>query len=97
MSSMGSPGHLLQLQDGRVLCTHAERLYPGSIYVTTSDDEGASWNTQNTKTVANDVVNFDSCYPTTGQRADGVLITVWYANLFGKYFIPSLTYRPEQL
>lgn len=97
MSSMGSPGHLLQLQDGRILCTHACRLYPGSIYVTTSEDEGVTWNTANTRIVANDVVNFDSCYPTTGQTADGTLITVWYANLFGKFFIPSFTYRPEQL
>jgi hypothetical protein len=97
MSSMGSPGHLLQLQDGRILCTHASRLYPGSIFVTVSDDEGITWNTESTRIVANDVVNFDACYPTTGQRKDGALITVWYANLFGKFFIPSLTYHPEQI
>ena len=97
MSSMGSPGHLLQLQDGRILCTHASRLYPGSIYVTVSGDEGTTWDIDNTRIVTNDVVNFDACYPTTGQREDGALITVWYANLFGKFFIPSLMYRPEQL
>ena len=43
MSSMASPGHLLQLADGRILCTHASRHYPGSIYVTVSSDEGETW------------------------------------------------------
>jgi len=94
MSSMGSPGHLLQLQDGRIMCTHASRAYPGSIYVTLSSDEGATWDTAGTRIVANDVVNWDSCYPTSGQMADGTIITVWYANLFGKFFLPALIYAP---
>jgi len=94
MSSMGSPGHLLQLQDGRILCTHASRAYPGSIYVTLSHDEGATWDTDNTRIVANDIANWDACYPTSGQMADGSIITVWYMNLFGKFFIPALIYKP---
>jgi hypothetical protein len=97
MSSMASPGHLLQLQDGRILCTHAARVYPGSIYVTLSHDEGETWDTANTRIVANDIPNFDACYPNSAQLADGTIITVWYANLFGKFFIPTLKYRPEQL
>jgi len=97
MSSMGSPAHLLQLQDGRVLCTHAARQHPGSIYVTTSNDQGATWSTQSTRTVANDIVNWDACYPTSGQLPNGDIITVWYANLFGKFFLPTLRYRPEEL
>ena len=97
MSSMSSPGHLLQLQDGRILCTHASRNYPGSVYATVSRDEGETWDTANTHVLANDIVNYDSCYPNTGQMADGTLITVWYANLFGKFFIPALRWRPEEL
>ncbi|NQU11211.1 exo-alpha-sialidase [bacterium] len=97
MSSMGSPAHLLQLQDGRVLCTHASRHYPGSIYVTVSRDDCQSWETDRTRIVANDLQNDDSCYPTSGQLADGTLITVWYANLFGKFYLAALRYRPEDL
>jgi hypothetical protein len=28
---------------------------------------------------------------------DGTLITVWYTNLLGKFFIPAFRYRPEDL
>lgn len=97
MSSMASPGHLLQLRDGRILCTHASRHHPGSIYVTTSDDEGKSWNTDRTRIVTMDIQNFDSCYPNTGQLADGTLLTTWYANLFGKFYIALLRYTPDQV
>jgi hypothetical protein len=97
MSSMSTPAHLLRLQDGRILCTHASRGYPGEIYVTLSHDEGESWDTNNTRIVTNDLASWDSTYPTSGQLADGTLITTWYANLFGKFYIATLRYRPEQL
>ncbi|HVF10715.1 MAG TPA: sialidase family protein [Abditibacteriaceae bacterium] len=97
MSSEASPGHLLQLQDGRILCTHASRVYPGSIYVTLSGDEGVTWDTANTRIVTNDIPNLDACYPNSAQLADGTIITVWYANLFGKFFIAALRWPPEQL
>ena len=97
MSSMASPAHLLQLADGRILCTHASRYYPGSIYVTVSNDGGRTWDTANTKTLAMDLQNVDSCYPTTGQLPDGTLLTTWYSNLFAKFYVSVLRYRPEQL
>jgi len=97
MSSMMSPAHLLQLRDGRILCTHASRSYPGSIYITASHDEGETWDVEHTRMLANDLQNGDSCYPTSGQLTDGSLITVWYGNLFGKFYIKCLRYRPEEL
>jgi hypothetical protein len=97
MSSMGSPAHLLQLQDGRILCTHGSRIDPKSVYVTCSHDGGATWDTANTRIVADDLVNDDTCYPTSAQLQDGTLITVWYANMFEKFFIGALRYRPEDL
>ena len=97
MSSMNTPAHLLQLQDGRVLCTHASRTYPGSVYVTLSRDEGETWDTENTRIITNDLANFDSTYPTSGQLADGTLLTTWYANLFGKFYVAVKRYRPESL
>jgi hypothetical protein len=90
LSSLHTPGHLLQLQDGRILCSHASRSYPGSIYVTTSSDEGRTWGAS--RVIANDQENFDNTYPTTAQLKDGTLVTVWYANRFGKFFIAALRY-----
>ena len=97
MSSMSAPAHLLSLQDGRILCSHASRAYPGSIYVTVSDDNGRTWPVENTRIIANDVVGYDSCYPTTGQLADGTLITTWYANVLGKFFLSTLKYSLDEL
>ena len=97
MSSMNSPGHLLQLQDGRILCTHASRAYPGSVYATTSGDEGRTWDTGTTRLLTNDIQNVDACYPTSGQLADGTILTTWYANLFGKFYVATLRFSPTEL
>ncbi len=97
MSSLSTPAHLIQLQDGRFLCTHASRGYPASIYVTVSEDQGATWNTANTKVITNDIVSEDSTYPTTCQLADGTLLTAWYGSLFGKFYIAGLRYAPGEL
>lgn len=97
MSSMGSPGHLLQLADGRILCTHASRHYPGSIYATTSDDEGRTWNTRTMKVLTMDIQNFDACYPTSGQLPDGTIVTTWYANLFGRFYVAAMRYGANEL
>jgi len=97
MSSMDSPGHLLQLQDGRILCTHASRCFPGSVYATVSRDEGETWDTANTRIITDDIPNFDSCYPNSAQLLDGTIITVWYANFFGKFHINVFRWRPEQI
>jgi len=97
MSSMSSPGHLRQLADGRILCTHASRNYPGSVYATVSDDEGQSWDTARTRILANDIINYDSCYPNSGQLADGTVVTVWYANRFGRFYVTAALYRLEDV
>ncbi len=97
LSSMSSPGHLIKLADGRLLCSHAARAYPLSIYVTTSDDDGVTWNTDRTRVLADDIANFDSCYPTTAQLKDGSLMTVWYASLFGMFFVAGMRYPLSEL
>ena len=97
LASMSSPAHLLRLQDGRILCTHASRQYPASIYATISEDEGQSWQTTRTKIVTDDLIGFDACYPNSGQLPDGVILTTWYANMFGKFFVAVKRYAPEEL
>jgi len=97
MSSMSAPAHLLQLSDGRILVSHAARAYPGSIYVTISHDEGRTWDTDHTRLITHDLANYDSTYPTSGQLPDGTILTTWYGNLFGKFYVAVLRYRPEDL
>jgi Neuraminidase (sialidase) len=97
LSSQSTPPHLTLLADGRLLVTHASRQYPGSIYLTVSDDEGETWDTRRTKIVTQDLPNFDSTYPTTVQFSDGSLITVWYNNRFGKFHIGYAKYCLEDL
>ena len=72
-------------------------MYPGSVYITVSRDEGETWESGAMKLFANDLQNIDSCYPTSGQLPDGTLLTTWYSNLFGKFYIAVLRWRPEQL
>jgi len=97
MPSMDTPAHLVLLEDGRLLATHAQRSHPGAIYLTTSDDEGATWNTGRTKIVTQDLNNFDATYPTSVQFSDGSLLTVWYANRFGRFHIGTARYGPADL
>jgi hypothetical protein len=97
MPSMSTPAHLTLLADGRLLVTHASRAYPASVYLTVSDDEGETWNTQSTKIVTQDLLNWDSTYPTTVQFSDGSLFTVWYGSRFGKFFIGTAKYGLEDL
>ena len=97
MSSIRSPGHLMQLKDGRILCTHASRQHPGSIYITTSGDDGKTWDTENTRIVTDDIVQWDACYPCSDQMRDGKIITVWYGNNFGKFHLSGMVYEPEDI
>ncbi|MCL2665346.1 MAG: exo-alpha-sialidase, partial [Defluviitaleaceae bacterium] len=97
MPSLSTPAHLIKLADGRLMATHSSRQYPNSVYVTVSNDEGVTWQTRSTKTVCQDLVNFDSTYPTSVQFADGTLFTVWYGNRFGKFYIGYARYGPESL
>ena len=97
MSSMSSPGHLLQLQDGRLLCTHAQRAHPGSIYLTVSRDDGRTWDNERRAVLTSELQTTDCGYPTTVQLADGRLVTAWYGNLFGRFYVAVARYGVEEL
>jgi len=97
MSSMSSPASLIRLHDGRLLCTHDSRRHPRSIYLTLSEDGGRTWNTAHTGVLTNNLANFDSCYPTTVQRPDGSLVSTWYANRFGRFYVTAALHRLEDL
>lgn len=70
-------GHLLRLQDGRILLTYGSRVQDQrGVLAKATTDEGKTW-TPPLRLVS--VPEVDCGYPSTVQRADGRLVTAWYA------------------
>jgi hypothetical protein len=69
------PGHFARLRDGRVLLSYGNRLEPKGVDIRVSDDGGVTWSE------AFRVVDFqgDGGYPSSVQRADGQVLTAYYA------------------
>lgn len=74
----GCPPHLLDLGDGRVLCTYGHRRPPHSIRCCTSEDEGRSWDPAAERTIRGDLPNDDLGYPSAVTTRDGAVFTVYY-------------------
>jgi sialidase-1 len=95
---VGHPADLIQLSDGRILCTYGIRPGshgdPGGIRATFSTDNGMSWDIANEVRIRRDFLNMDIGYPESMQVADGRILTVYYFNLFGRFFIGSSFWRP---
>lgn len=91
--SLGCPPHLLALDDGRVICTYGTRKSPGVIGICVSNDEGRTWDTENKMIVADDLGNWDSTYPSSAQLPDGTIVTAYYNNFMGRYFVAVHRYR----
>ncbi len=69
------PGHLLRLKDGRVLLSYGDRKAPG-VEVRFSPDKGKTWDRPR------QVIGLaagDLGYPASAERADGAIVTVFYA------------------
>ena len=79
------------------MCSYTHRRYPCGVRACISHDEGQTWDTARTGILTMDLQNVDSCYPNSGQLADGTILTTWYSNLFGKFYIAVFHYRPEDL
>ena len=76
----GYPAHLLQLQDGRLLCTYGYRKGPIGIRAAISRDHGHSWQEKDIVILREDGEGRggDNGYPLTTQLSDGSLVTVYY-------------------
>ena len=72
----GYPAHLLQLADGRLLCTYGRRKPPHSIRAALSADGGETWGQE--LVVRADLPNKDLGYPVT-LADDDSLATIYYA------------------
>src|SRR5581483_12496883 len=94
----GHPVDLIQLADGRVMATYGVRPpihdKPGGIRACFSRDNGATWDLATEVQIRNDFINWDVGYPESLELPDGRVLSVYYYNLFGKYFIGGTFWRP---
>jgi hypothetical protein len=90
------PGHLLLLEDGRILLAYGNRTRGGEgVDVILSSDAGETWSEP--VRLAN-CGAADSGYPASIQRADGKILTVFYAKKSGlhdNYHIGAVIWTPE--
>ena len=80
----GLPSHLLALKDGRLLMTYGHRRAPLGNQARVSDDHGQTWS--EAILLSTDAASGDLGYPSTIQRDDGSLVTVWYERLASSSF-----------
>ncbi|OAI55902.1 hypothetical protein AYO49_05075 [Verrucomicrobiaceae bacterium SCGC AG-212-N21] len=95
---IGHPVDLIQLADGRVMATYGIRpsvhAKPGGIRACFSSDDGKTWDIGTEVQLRSDFLNWDVGYPESLQMPDGRVLTVYYYNLFNKYFIGGTWWRP---
>lgn len=94
----GHPVDLLQLADGRLLASYGIRPpihdKPGGIRACFSRDDGETWEIEGEVQLRKDFINWDVGYPESHQFADGRVLTVYYYNLFGRYFLGGTYWQP---
>ena len=95
---IGHPADLIQLADGRLLCTYGQRSGrhsdPGGIRATFSVDNGETWQVEKEVKIRQDFLNMDIGYPESMQLSDGSIMTVYYFNLFGRFFLGQTIWKP---
>jgi len=86
------PADIIRLQDGRLLLTYGRRLPPFGIQGMLSRDDGKTWDESNRIMLLGDA-GTDQGYPSTVQRDDGTIVTVYYSS---ELHVPRRP-RPEVL
>ena len=74
----GHPPSLIQLEDGRILCSYGYRRDPFGIRACLSNDGGQRWDVENEVILRTDGGGFDLGYPSSVQLADGRILTSYY-------------------
>ncbi len=79
---LGFPAHLVQLTDGRLLCTYGYREAAMGIRACVSHDNGKTWDVDNTYTLRADGQGKggDLGYPVSTPLSDGSIFTIYYFN-----------------
>jgi hypothetical protein len=78
INDMGSPCHLLLLDDDRLLATYGYRDYPFGIRASISEDAGKTWD--NEIIIRDDGGSWDLGYPKSIQLDNGEIFTTYYFN-----------------
>jgi sialidase-1 len=97
---IGHPADLIQLADGRIMASYGIRegvgrhTEPGGIRACFSSDNGKTWDIKTEVQLRSDFINWDEGYPESLEMPDGKVLTVYYFNLFGRYFLGSTTWKP---
>jgi hypothetical protein len=94
---IGHPVDLIQLSDGRLMASYGVRTQharPEGVRACFSTDNGATWDIQTEVQIRNDFSNWDIGYPESLELPDGRVLTVYYGNLFGKYFLGGTYWKP---
>lgn len=74
----GHPPNLLQLKDGRVLCTYGYRRAPFGVRACLSRDGGRTWDIEGEIVLRDDGGGGDLGYPSSVQLADGAILSAYY-------------------
>ena len=87
----GHPTHMIQLQEGPILCVYGYRAPPYGIRAVLSTDHGKTWNTEKELILRDDAAcsdpdhaidsAIDIGYPFVTQLSDGRLMAVYYFNV----------------
>lgn len=95
---IGHPVDLIQLSDGRLMATYGIRegrhTSPAGIRACFSNDNGRTWDLSTEVQLRNDLVNWDLGYPESLELSDGTVLTAYYYNMFGKYYIGGTFWKP---
>ena len=74
----GGPPHVLDLEDGRLLCVYGRRQPPYGIRGCLSGDGGATWDIGREMILRDDLPNGDLGYPSSILASPGRVFTVYY-------------------
>lgn len=95
---IGHPVDIIQLSDGRLMASYGIRpgrhTQPGGIRACFSSDNGKTWDINTEVQLRSDFLNWDIGYPHSMELPDGKVLTAYYFNLFGKYFIGGTFWEP---
>jgi sialidase-1 len=93
----GHPADLIELSDGRLMMTYGIRTAhtkPAGIRACFSTDKGKTWDITTEVQLRNDFINWDVGYPESMELTGDRILTVYYYNLFGKYFLGATYWKP---
>ena len=94
---VGHPVDLIQLSDGRIMASYGIRTphaKPQGVRACFSSDNGETWDIKTEVQIRKDFINWDVGYPESVELPDGRVLTVYYYNLFNKFFLGGTVWKP---